>query len=365
MGVVVLRDKIRAEAKDTLKYFDEQGVQLKVISGDNVETVSAVAKNAGLKNYEKTVDATTLKTEDDIYDAVEKYSVFGRVTPKQKLQMVKALQKHEHTVAMTGDGVNDVLALKEADCSVAMASGSEAARCVSQLVLLDSNFSSMPRVVAEGRRSINNIQRSASLFLVKTIFSTILAVIFVFWGESYPFSPIQMTLINVFCIGFPSFILALEPNNNRIQGNFIINVFNRAVPGGFTVVLSVVLVTALGRIFNLDPDFVSTLAISVTAFVGLMVIYKTSFPFNIIRVVMFAICCGGILFGIVWSKGICEALKIGNFFGFSDMSWTFLVYFLICSALAFTEFFMFNKFRDKFHLNRFYKKIFKNSDLFE
>ena len=365
LGVVVLRDKIRAEAKDTLKYFDEQGVQLKVISGDNVETVSSVAKNAGLKNYEKTVDATTLKTEDDIYDAVEKYSVFGRVTPKQKLQMVKALQKHEHTVAMTGDGVNDVLALKEADCSVAMASGSEAARCVSQLVLLDSNFSSMPRVVAEGRRSINNIQRSASLFLVKTIFSTILAVIFVFWGESYPFSPIQMTLINVFCIGFPSFILALEPNNNRIQGNFIINVFNRAVPGGFTVVLSVVLVTALGRIFNLDPDFVSTLAISVTAFVGLMVIYKTSFPFNIIRVVMFAICCGGILFGIVWSKGICEALKIGNFFGFSDMSWTFLVYFLICSALAFTEFFMFNKFRDKFHLNRFYKKIFKNSDLFE
>ena len=174
-----------------------------------------------------------------------------------------------------------------------------------------------------------------------------------------------MTLVNVFCIGFPSFILALEPNNNRIQGNFIINVLNRAIPGGLTVVLSVVLVTALGIIFNLEPDFVSTLAISVTAFVGLMVIYKTSLPFNIIRIVMFFVCCGGILFGVVWSKGVCEALEIGNFFGFVDMSLIFLIYFVICALIAFMEFFLFNKFRDKFNLNRLYGKIFKKSDLFD
>ncbi|MEE0060595.1 MAG: cation-translocating P-type ATPase, partial [Acutalibacteraceae bacterium] len=228
IGVIILKDKIRKEAKATLEYFDKQGVDIKVISGDNVETVASVAIEAGLKNADKIIDATTLKTEEDVYNAVEKYSVFGRVTPNQKLQMVQAIKKHGHTVAMTGDGVNDVLALKEADCSVAMASGSQAARCVSQLVLLDSNFAAMPKVVAEGRRSINNIQRSASLFLVKTVFSTLLSLIFVFYGASYPFMPIQMTLISAFCIGFPSFVLALEPNENKIEGSFLLNILKRA-----------------------------------------------------------------------------------------------------------------------------------------
>lgn len=343
VGVVILKDKIRKDAKATLEYFDKQGVDLKVISGDNVETVSAIASDAGLKNADRVIDATALKTEEDIYNAVEKYSVFGRVTPNQKLQMVQAIKKHGHTVAMTGDGVNDVLALKEADCSVAMASGSEAARCVSQLVLLDSDFSSMPKVVAEGRRSINNIQRSASLFLVKTVFSTLLSVIFVFYGASYPFMPIQMTLISAFCIGFPSFVLALEPNENRIEGNFLLNIFKRAIPGGVTVALSVVLVTIVGSIFNHSEEFTSTLSVAVTAFIGLMVVYKTSLPFNLIRTIMFSISVGGMVLGVVFSRSFfCNTLKIENFFGFVNMSIEFLIYFAICSAFALLLFMLFN-----------------------
>lgn len=357
LGVVVLKDKIRKEAKPTLEYFDKQGVQLKVISGDNVNTVSAIAKEAGLKNADKFIDATTLKTEDDIYNAVEKYSVFGRVTPNQKLQMVKALQKHSHTVAMTGDGVNDVLALKEADCSVAMASGSEAARCVSQLVLLDSNFASMPKVVAEGRRSINNIQRSASLFLVKTIFSTLLAVIFVFYGAKYPFAPIQMTLISAFCIGFPSFVLALEPNENRINGNFLLNILNKAIPGGCTVALSVVMVTVIGAIFQWQNDFISTLAVAVTSFIGLMVIFKTSYPFNTIRTAMFIVCVTGITLGITLSKYLFfDILKIDNIFGFVNMSFEFLISFIICGAIALAIFILLNLLMKKFNLIKL-KKI--------
>ncbi len=356
VGVVILKDKIRKEAKATLEYFDKQGVDLKVISGDNVETVSAISADAGLKNYDKVIDATTLETEEDIYNAVEKYSVFGRVTPNQKLQMVQAIKKHGHTVAMTGDGVNDVLALKEADCSVAMASGSEAARCVSQLVLLDSNFSSMPKVVAEGRRSINNIQRSASLFLVKTIFSTLLSVIFVFYGASYPFMPIQMTLISAFCIGFPSFVLALEPNGNRIEGNFLLNIFKRAIPGGITVALSVVLVTVVGNMFNRSDEFTSTLAVAVTAFIGLMVVYKTSLPFNLIRTIMFSVSVGGMVLGIVFSRNFfCNALKIENFFGFVNMNIEFLIYFLVCSAFALLLFMLFNFTADKIKQLKFNK----------
>ncbi len=335
LGIVVLKDKIRQEARNTLEYFDRQNVDIKVISGDNTATVSAVAEQSGVKHYDRVVDATTLQNEEDIYDAVEKYSVFGRVTPKQKLQMVKALQKHGHTVAMTGDGVNDVLALKEADCSIAMASGSESARCVAQLVLLDSDFASMPKVLAEGRRCINNIQRSASLFLVKTIFSTILAVIFVFWGQQYPFSPIQMTLVNAFCIGFPSFVLALEPNEDIVRGNFLMNILNKAVPGGITVVFAVVTVKILGTVFGFDPEFTSTLAVSLTAFTGLLVIFKTSLPFNPVRGVMFAISVSGMVFGIAYAKTVIRKwFGIINFFGFADMSEKFLLYFLPCAGIT-------------------------------
>ena len=202
-----------------MRYFADQGVDLKVISGDNAVTVANIARKAGLEHADKYVDATTLRTEEDIRRAVNEYSVFGRVTPQQKLSFVKALKAQGHTVAMTGDGVNDVLALKEADCSIAMASGSDAARTVSSLVLLDSNFASMPVVVQEGRRSINNLQRSSALFLSKTIFSALIAVLFIFINYSYPFQPVQQTLISTLTIGTPSFILALEPNKERLRAN--------------------------------------------------------------------------------------------------------------------------------------------------
>ena len=226
------------------------------------------------------MDASTLKTPEELYDAAGRYTVFGRVTPSQKFDLIRALKEQGHTVAMTGDGVNDVLALKEADCSVAMASGSEAARNVSQLVLLDSNFASMPHVVAEGRRSINNIQRSASLFLVKTIYSAILAVLFLFLNAQYPFQPIQMTLMSMFTIGIPSFVLALEPNRERVQGSFLKNVLSKAVPGALTIVAGILMTMLASSLFHLSEEETSTLAVTLSATSGLMVLFKTSLPMN-------------------------------------------------------------------------------------
>lgn len=302
VGIVIIKDKIRKEAKATLEYFDAQGVDIKIISGDNVLTVSSVAKAAGLKNYDKYVDAATLKTYEDILAAAEKYSIFGRVTPSQKYDLIKALKEKGHTVAMTGDGVNDVLALKEADCSVAMASGSDAARNVSQLVLVDSNFASMPKVVAEGRRSINNIQRSASLFLVKTVYSSLLALIFLFLNAQYPFQPIQMTLVSAFTIGIPSFILALEPNKDRINGRFFTNVMSKAVPAGVTAAIGVVIVTIISSIFGISGVETSTIAVATTSFVGLMVLFKISLPFTPMRTALLILMTAGSIIGIVFFK---------------------------------------------------------------
>ena len=224
LGMILLTDKIRPQAKETLNYFKEQGVQIKLISGDNPVTVSKIAKHAGIEEYKNYIDCSKIETEEELKNVATQYTIFGRVTPIQKKQLILALKEQGHTVAMTGDGVNDVIALKEADCSIAIASGSDAARSVSQLVLLDSNFKSMPKIVAEGRRTINNIERSASLFLCKTIYATILAIIFVFAHMPYPFMPIQLSLIALVCIGIPSFILALEPNKNMVKGKFIQNV---------------------------------------------------------------------------------------------------------------------------------------------
>lgn len=212
-----MQDTIRKEAKHTLKYFKKQDVEIKLISGDNPITVSAIAKRVGMEQYDSYLDVSNL-TQEELKKVADKYTIFGRVSPMQKQLLIQALKEKGHTVAMTGDGVNDVLALKEADCSIAIASGTDAARNVSQLVLLNSDFQSMPKVVEEGRRSINNLQRSASLFLVKTVYSTILAILFIFLDIRYPFIPIQLTLISVFAIGIPSFILALEPNHERIKG---------------------------------------------------------------------------------------------------------------------------------------------------
>ena len=298
MAFLFISDKIRAEAPDTLAYFAEQGVDIKIISGDNAITVANIAKKAGLKTAEQYVDATTLQTPEEIKEAAQKYSVFGRVTPQQKLDLVKALKEQGHTVAMTGDGVNDVLALKESDCSIAMASGSDAARTVSQLVLLDSNFASMPKILKEGRRSINNLQRSSSLFLTKTIFSTINAILFIFLHFDYPFQPIQLTLISALTIGAPSLILALEPNKERIKGKYIVNVIRKSIPGAMTMVFNIVALAIVCSFIHFNSTEISTLAVMITGFAGLLVLLKVSLPFNWIRCALFFTMLGAFIFAI-------------------------------------------------------------------
>ena len=235
VGLLLLTDVIRAEAPDTLAYFESQGVDLKVISGDDPVTVSAIAKRAGLKNAEQYVDATTITTQEEMDEAVTTYSVFGRVTPQQKQAMVKSLQAQKHTVAMTGDGVNDVLALKEADCSIAMAEGSDAAKNIANVVLLDSNFAAMPEIVNQGRRVVNNIRTAASMFLIKTIFSVLLSLITIFFGDYYPFEPIQMSLISACAVGIPTFLLAQENNYEKIDHTFLRHVFMNAFPAAVTI----------------------------------------------------------------------------------------------------------------------------------
>lgn len=288
LALLTLADKIRPEAAGTLRFFAEQDVDLRVISGDNPKTVAAVAGRAGLKDAQLCVDASTLKTEEQIRQAAARYKVFGRVTPEQKCKLVRALKAQGHVVAMTGDGVNDVPALKEADCSVAMASGSDAARQVAQLVLLDNNFASMPHVVLEGRRVINNIRRSASLFLTKTLFSFLLAIISLIFGAGYPFEPIQLTLFSTITIGIPSFFLALEPNRARIQGKFLQTVIRQAAPGALCIVLGVQALTALA---TGTPEQLSTMATLYAVLVGLIVLFRVCMPFNRNRVVLFAGCC--------------------------------------------------------------------------
>ena len=235
LGLFLITDVIREEAPDTLAFFDSQGVDLKVISGDDPVTVSAIAKKAGLKNANHYIDATTIKTPEEMQRAVAECSVFGRVTPQQKKQMVQALQSQKHTVAMTGDGVNDVLALKEADCSIAMAAGSDAAKNIANVVLLDSNFGAMPHIVNQGRRVVNNIRRAASMFLIKTIFSVLLSLITIFFGDAYPFEPIQMSLISACAVGIPTFLLTQENNYNKIDHTFLRHVFMNAFPAAVTI----------------------------------------------------------------------------------------------------------------------------------
>lgn len=310
VGLIAISDKIRAEAPETLRYFAEQGVTLKVISGDNAVTVSNIAQKAGLAGAENYCDASTLETEADAAAAIEQYTVFGRVTPQQKLQFVKALKENGHTVAMTGDGVNDVLALKEADCSIAMASGSDAARTVSNLVLLDSNFASMPQVVKEGRRSINNLQRSASLFLQKTIYSTVLSVLFIFLSASYPFEPIQLTFISTLTIGIPSFILALEPNRDRVRGSFLTNVLKKSFPSALTMVLGVLFLCLFQQPLGLSSEQVSTLSVIVAFTVGFMLMFKLCVPFNALRGVLFGAMLAAFFLGYIFFMDIFSMVPL-------------------------------------------------------
>lgn len=311
LGFVALANPIRENAVKTFEYFKSQGVAIKVISGDNPRTVSRIAIQAGIESAESFVDAATLDTEDKIADAVNKYTVFGRVTPKQKKQLVKALQAKEHTVAMTGDGVNDILAMKDADCSVAMASGSEAAAQAAQVVLLDSDFAHMPDVVYEGRRVVNNIQRSASLFLVKNIFSLLLSLFSVILMVTYPLEPAQVSLISMFTIGVPGFLLALEPNKDRIKGHFITNVMLKALPGGLTDVIAVGALVVCGEVFCISDASIGTIATLVLSVVGFMILFKISEPLNGMK---YAVIIGNIA-GLVFSGFFLKKL-----FALTDLS---------------------------------------------
>ncbi|MDE6551212.1 MAG: HAD-IC family P-type ATPase [Clostridia bacterium] len=329
VALIILSDKIRENAEQTLRYFAEQGVNLKVISGDNPITVSKVAERAGLIGAEKYIDATTLTADEDIYEACDKYVVFGRVTPKQKKILVTSLKAKGYTVGMTGDGVNDVMALKEADCSIAMASGSEAARNVAQLVLMNSDFASLPSVVAEGRRVINNIERVASLFLVKTTFSVVLTLMCIILQLSYPFVPIQLTLISGLFVGMPSFFLALEPNNRKVTGSFLSKVFSKALPAGLTIALMVTVISILYHDIGIDVSSqIATMAFYVTGLTALLVLLQVCYPYTKMRLFLIFLALMGLIFAVSvdWTR---EFFSINSLT--SDMI-TKLAIMMICIA---------------------------------
>lgn len=282
LGLILIKDKIRKEAMDTLKYFMDNDVELKVISGDSANTVLKVAKSVNIE-VKGICDLSKLDNNTDYGELVENNTVFARVKPEQKRMLIRSIKQNGHVVAMTGDGVNDVLALKESDCGVAMSSGADAARNVSELVLVDSNFDAMPKIVQEGRRTINNVERSATLFLSKTIYASLLALVFLFINYTYPFIPIQMTIINSLTIGVPAFILALEPNHERVKGKFFINVISKAIPSGITTVINIVILVFLASIFKLSPEQTSTCAVIITGYTALLLIYRISKPLNALR----------------------------------------------------------------------------------
>lgn len=296
IGFIAFANPIRENAVDTFNYFKSQGVDIKVISGDNPLTVSQIASQAGIENAENYIDASLLDTDKKIQEAISFYTVFGRVTPKQKQKLVKALQADGHTVAMTGDGVNDILAMKDADCSVAMASGSEASTHAAQVVLLDSDFAHMPDLVYEGRRVVNNIERSASLFLVKNIFSLLLAVLSAVFMFTYPLEPAQISFVSMFTIGIPGFLLALEPNKNRIKGSFIKNVLIKALPGGLTDVIAVFALVVCGEVLEISTDSIGTVATMVMSVVGFMILIKISYPLDLRKNIIIFLNIAGLIF---------------------------------------------------------------------
>ena len=298
LALIFLANRIRPEAPATFKYFAAQGVRIIVISGDNPLTVSTIAQEAGIEGAARCIDAAELTTDRQIRRAVGEYIVFGRVTPDQKRKLVRALKAAGHTVAMTGDGVNDVLALKDANCSIAMASGSEVASQVSDIVLLDSDFSSMPAVVMEGRRVINNLERSASLFITKNIFSFLFATVMtIALAYSFPLEPLHFTLFNMMLIGAPSFVLALEPNKSIVRGRFMVNVFLNALPAGLACYAGLTaLVVVCGRRGIPDHE-TSTMALLLIAFVGFLMLYKLCRPFNNVRIALIVCMAVGFTLG--------------------------------------------------------------------
>ena len=329
MALVLIKDTLRDNVNETVQYFKDQGVTLKVISGDSVHTVANIARDTGIEGADRAINMTEIKTDEELAEAAEQYNVFGRVTPIQKKKLVLALKDKGHQVAMTGDGVNDVLALKEADCSVAMASGSEAARNVSQLVLVENDFAAMPHVVAEGRRTINNIERSSSLYLVKTIYSMALALFFLFVSTPYPFQPIQLTLVGALTVGFPSFVLALQPNKNIVKGNFTRNIISRALPAAFCVFVSIVSATIFSQAFGIPFQELSTIAVYINALTGLLLIIRLSIPINPLRGAMLTVSVIGLLIAFIF---------FGNLFSLVSLStpaWILLIVLSLLTVVGF------------------------------
>ena len=324
LGYVVLRDQIRETAPQTIAYFLEQGVDLRVISGDDPRTVSAIAERAGVPYADGWVDATTLHTEADIAAAVEKYHVFGRVTPEQKRELVIALQNLGHTVAMTGDGVNDILALRQSDCSISVASGSAAARNVAEIVLADNDFAHMPEVVAEGRRSINNLQRSAALILVKTVYTAVLALYCII-APPYPFIPVQMSLLSFATVGLPSFVLALEPNHDRVKGNFLVNILRKSLPASIAVTITLALLMTAGHLFKLNLSQVSTMALITTATVGFALLRRISLPLTKLRIALLVVCIAIVVGG-------CTVAQ--DFFRIAPLTPRILPYLALCLVIS-------------------------------
>ena len=308
MGIIVLENEIRETAAETFKYFSEQGVEVKVISGDNPATVSEVAKKVGIKGAGRMVDVSKL-SDKELEEVVMEKTILGRVTPEQKRKIVKILQRAGRTVAMTGDGVNDILALKDADCSVAMASGAQAAVQAAQVVLLESDFSRMPEVVTEGRQVVNNLERSGSLFVVKNIFSLIMAILSIMFMFGYPMLPTQVSMVTGWTIGVPSFLLAQIPNRKLIRGNFLRNIISAALPAAITGVMVIIGVVIFGKMFQLSSEEVSTICTGCWAAVGMLHLAQVCRPFDIVKIGIFAISVVGILACFV---GLAQWFAISN-----------------------------------------------------
>lgn len=342
VAIIVIEDHIREDAYETIKWFKNNGVAIKIISGDNALTVSEVSKRVGVDKAEMYISLENLN-EQQVIEAAEKYTVFGRVSPEQKLILVKALKNRGHKVAMTGDGVNDILALKEADCSIAMASGSEAARHVSNLVLLDSNFSSMPSVVAEGRRVVNNIQKSSSLFLMKTMFTIILSVICLILSIQYPFTTNQIILIEYAVIGIPSFFLALQPNTEQIKGRFLANLLSKSIPGALILIFNVVAVYLFDMLVGTGGAYETMASLSI-AFTGLMVLLRLSKPLDVFRAVL-------------WSAMVLMAISMllfvpFSFFGYVSLNVQNILFIVVIVQLSYPVYNFLIRVTDKIQFNQ-------------
>ena len=340
LAFIILENPVRETAPETFKYFEEQGVRIVVISGDNPVTVSEVARVAQISGAENYIDATTLETDKDYKEAVKKYTVFGRVLPEQKRKLVQALQAQKHTVAMTGDGVNDVLALKDADCSIAMSSGADAAVQAAQLVLLDSDFSHMPSVVREGRRVVNNLERSGSLFIVKNIFSAIAAVLSIIIGFSYPLLPAQVSFVTMWVIGVPSFLLSQMPNEDLIHGHFINNILRKATAGGLANVILILATNGFLHLLNVEADYIPTICTIVFATVGIIYLLRICLPFDAYRLIVWATCIAGL--------AACFIVLPWFFYLRSDLPFEFIELSIIIGSLSFPLMIMLDKVAAKF-----------------